>query len=379
MRLQRIRGAEQLANTITNGDKGRRVTGDIHARPLLRLARSAPSLATAALVLLAGAKPTLAQKTDTVEIIRGSHVIGEVHGLLSGTLQLGTWAMSTVYIEWPKVSTVTTTNKVFEIDLSDGRRFFGSLRAAQAPNEITIITGADTLTVPTQSVVALFREKRAFWARLDGSIDLGADYTQQNNKVDLNLAVTVRYKHKLNNFRLTTNTTFSRQEGVDNITSSNSQLAYAREVKNRWFYGGFLSAERNSQLDLELRGTLGGGPGRFLVQTNRVTFGLWGGIAYAEERYTGQASDGTVPAFLTGDFLYFLFGALDKQLSSQLTVMPVLGSNRVRVQFNSNLKWELVHELYLNFGIIEAYDSNPPAEGANKNDLSVTTSLGFSF
>lgn len=39
---------------------------------------------------------------------------------------------------------------------------------------------------------------------------------------------------------------------------------------------------------------------------------------------------------------------------------------------------ELVSNLYLNIGITEVYDSKPPND-ANKNDFSITSSLGWSF
>lgn len=335
--------------------------------------------AMAALMLLAGAQPALAQKTDTVAIIRGSHVIGEIKGLQNGKLQLSTWAMSTVYIEWPKVSTVSSPNKRFEIDLADGRRFFGSLQASEAPNQVAVIAGADTLTVSTQDVVTLFRLKPNFWDALDGNINVGADFTQQNAKTDLSLSATVRYKTGLHNFRLTTFNSFSRQDGADDIASSYSDFSYAKEFGNRWLWGGVLATERNSQLDLEFRATLGGGVGRFLIQTNKVNLGLLGGLAYARENYTGEAADGTVPAFVTAEFLYFLWGALKRELSGQLTVLPVLGSNRWRVQFTSSVTWEIVHRLNLGFQINNDFDSNPPSEGAENNAFSVTTSVGFSF
>jgi len=128
------------------------------------------AVTAALLTVLAVAGPAQAQKTDTVTIIAGGRVVGEMKELQNGKLELSTSAMHTVYVEWPKVSTVTT-NKVFEIDLSDGRRFFGSLRAVAAPDQVAVIAGADTVNVPTQDVVILRRVKPTFWDGLDGSVD----------------------------------------------------------------------------------------------------------------------------------------------------------------------------------------------------------------
>ena len=195
----------------------------------------------------------------------------------------------------------------------------------------------------------------------------------------MNLNVTVKYKAGLRNYRLNVYNTFSRQSGTADISSAKADFTYLKEIRNRWFYSGDLQAERNSQLDLDLRSTLAAGAGRFLVQTNKVGLALWAGLAFAVEQYTGEPSAGTVPAFLTSEFNYFVWGALDKELTTQLALLPVLGSNRWRIQFNSSLSWEVVQSLYFKLGVNESFDSNPPTEGANKNDLNFTTSLGWSF
>lgn len=78
----------------------------------------------------------LAQKTDTVTVINGDRMVGEMKTLKRGQLEFKTDAMSTVYVEWPKVVTVAT-EKVFEIELADGRVYFGSLAAG--PQDSVVI------------------------------------------------------------------------------------------------------------------------------------------------------------------------------------------------------------------------------------------------
>ncbi len=111
-----------------------------------------------------------------------------------------------------------------------------------------------------------------------------------------------------------------------------------------------------------------------------MNLGLWGGLAYAREKYSGEAADNSVPAFIATEFQYFLWGVLNRELSSGLTVLPVLtGENRWRLQFNVSFKLEVARHLYLNLTLDEDYDSNPPSESANKNAFSTTTSLGWTF
>jgi hypothetical protein len=58
--------------------------------------------------------------------------------------------------------------------------------------------------------------------------------------------------------------------------------------------------------------------------------------------------------------------------------VPLLTDGRVRLNFMTQYKREVVNNLYLTLSLTEVFDSKPP-ETANKNDLSLTTSIGWSF
>ncbi len=337
------------------------------------------TLAMAALAVAIQTEPAFAQKTDVVILSNGDAVTGDVKEFQRGKMKFSTDAMGTVYVEWPKIITLTT-DKTFEIELEDGTTFFGSMSAAQEPSRLKVIVQRDTFEVATQSVVRLQRIKSTFWKRLDGSIDLGFDFTQQNAKTDLALNGDVKYKMGLRNFKLTYGLTFSRQDDTDDISKLNLQFSYTKQFGYRWFYTGLASAEENSQLSLDFRGTVGGGIGRYFVQSNKVNFALGGGIAYAREKFTDTEPDNSVPATVLADFQYFSWGDLDTDLSSRLRIMPVLNqSGRWRISFVTSFKREVVKDFYFNVSLNEFFDSQPPSEDANKNDLSLTTSFGWSF
>ncbi len=337
------------------------------------------ALAMAVLAVAVQTEPAVAQKTDVVILSNGNAVTGEVKEFQRGKMKFSTDAMGTVYVEWPKIITLTT-DKTFEIELEDGTKFFGSMSAAPEPNRLKVIVRRDTFEIATQSVVRLQRIRSTFWRRLDGSIDLGFDYTQQNGKTDIALNGDVKYKMGLRNFKFTYSLTFSRQNDTDDISKLNLQFSYLKEFGYRWFYAGLVSAEENSQLSLDIRGTAGGGIGRYFVQSNKVNFALLGGISYAREKFADTEPDNSVPAYAGVDFQYFSWGDLDTDLSSRLIIMPVLNqSGRWRISFVTSFKREVVKDFYFNVSLNEFYDSQPPSATANKNDLSLTTSFGWSF
>ena len=60
--------------------------------------------------------------------------------------------------------------------------------------------------------------------------------------------------------------------------------------------------------------------------------------------------------------------------------MPILNQwGRWRINFGLNLQREVLKNFYINLGVTEAFDSDPTAADANKNDFGFTTSFGWTF
>ncbi len=339
----------------------------------------APALFLAAAVLAGTVTPLLAQKTDTLIVRNGDVMTGEIKEFVRGKVEFSTDAAGTIYVKWTRVLTAET-DKRFEIVLADGTSVFGSLALGAEPHRLKIVVDRDTLEVATQQVVRMGRVKETFWRRLDGSIDLGVDFTQQNAKTDFSFGAEVKYKKDHNNFRLNLSTSFSRQDDTDNITRLNASLLYLREFAQTWFYSGLVGAEQNSQLSLDIRGSVGGVAGRFFVQSNKVIFLSGLGLAYGREQFSGQEADNVFQGTILTDFEFFSWGGLDTDLSSQLIIIPVINQGgRWRISFVTSFKREIVKDFYFNVSINEQFDSQPPTEDTEKNDLSLTTSFGWSF
>lgn len=326
-----------------------------------------------------GAAPLLAQKTDTLIVRNGDVMTGEIKQLQRGKAEFKTDAAGTIYVKWTRVLTAET-DKIFDIDLDDGRKYFGSLRFGDEARQVKIVADRDTIEVATIAIVRMARVKETFWKSLDGNIDLGANFTQQNAKTDLNLNAQVNYKKRLDNWRFDFSSSFSRQDSVENISRLNTSLNYLREFKKRWYFGGLLSGEENSQLSLDIRGTVGGAAGISFIQSSKVILATAFGLAWAREKFIDQDSDDALQGMLLTDFDFFSWGELSTDFSSRLQVIPVFNqSGRWRISFISNFKREIVKDFYFNVGFNEQFDSKPPTEDTNRNDFSVTTSFGWSF
>ena len=320
-----------------------------------------------------------AEKSDSLRLRNGHWVVGDLREMERGMVTYKTDAMSTIYVKWPRVLTATT-NKRFEIHLEDESRYLGSLQASETLGRVVIRADRDTFEVATQSIFELKRIKPNFWDRLDGSLDFGFDFQQQNAKTDLSLQLVTRYLFNRNRLTLGLDGSFSRQDSVADITRGTAELIYARELQNLWFLGFVVSAEQNSQLSLDIRGAIGGGPGRIFVANNKMELSALLAIAYNRERFTGEEARNSIPIGLATDFQFFNWSGLSTDLSSRLSIQPVLNdSGRWRISFSIDLTQEILNLLYLTVGLDEEYDSKPPSADANKNDFRITTSLGWTY
>jgi hypothetical protein len=116
------------------------------------------------------------------------------------------------------------------------------------------------------------------------------------------------------------------------------------------------------------------------MQTERTRLALFGGVAGTREKYSadlGTPRTTNADALVGLDFNTFRFKTTD--ISSRFLLYPSLTTpGRTRMQFKTDLRVKIVKDLYWGLHLYENYDSKPPVK-ADKNDLQVSTSLGWTF
>ena len=103
-------------------------------------------------------------------------------------------------------------------------------------------------------------------------------------------------------------------------------------------------------------------------------------MAYSRERFTGQEADNAFLGVFLTDFQFSSWGGLSTDLSSRLVVIPVISQGgRWRISSITSFKREIVSDFYFKVSINEQFDSQPPTDDTERNDLSISTSFGWSF
>jgi len=323
--------------------------------------------------------PANAQKTDIVTLANGDRITGEVSTLSRGQLEYKTDDQGTLYIEWDKVATVTSTGQ-FEVGTSDGQRFVGSL--GSEPGRLLLVVGTtSTERLLMTDVTIITKIGRSFWAKLDGSIDVGFSYTKSSDIAQLNVNTGTLYRSPSFEARLTasaTATQTSDEEGRDD--RGTVQASYLRYRGKRWFVGGGAGVETNESLGIKLRSQLSGAVGQRLVNTNRAQLAIGGGLSVNDEHGVDTEPTQNIEAIMTFRTSYYAYDFPKTNIDVSFQYFPSLSDfGRQRIQFDSSFRRELWKDVFLAVNVFDTFDSQPPSADADKNDVGVVLSFGWSY
>ena len=325
------------------------------------------------------------RKDDVVRMTNGDKFTGEIKALEFGELVFKSGYMKdSVHLDWKEVLELRSQD-TFIVGLDDGTRVSGQIsKLTSLANEgknFTVIAEDSHVDVDPARVITIGQREGNFWNQLTGSISYGFNFAGGSNSTNSSLAADLAYRTAKNSIQLATTSQFDSQKNATNTNRFTFDSQYDRYFTRNWFAAGLFSVLKSNQQDLNLRTTYGGGIGRVLVQTDRTSLATVAGLAYSHENYSPQLGiepvRNNLESLLGLTFSTFRFKTLN--LRSQTLLFPSLSDpGRFRLSSQSGLRIELVRNFYWSFQLYENYDSRPPIQ-ANKNDLGITTSVGWSF
>jgi hypothetical protein len=336
------------------------------------------------LIALLTVSPLLAKRKDDVVVLKnGDRITGEIKKIQQGTLYFKPdYALQSIEIDWARVGQLDSFDR-FNVLLTNGTIHTGLIKKVLASDDFTITTapGQVVVQVTRAEVIRVLPTENSRWKQMNGSIDYGFSLASDNRQTQSSLGASASYLGERNSAALNLTSSLSSQTDGANTSRNSVAFDYSRHVSSKWSATFLTHLLSSSQQKLDLRTSVGGGVGRTLIRTANTRSLLSGGLLVSRERYspeTGlQPLATTSEAWLGLAFTHFRFKVFD--LDTRLTAYPNLTTRgRVRVNSESNIRWELYKDLYWNLRIYENYDSHPPII-APKNDFGVTTSLGWKF
>jgi putative salt-induced outer membrane protein YdiY len=350
-----------------------------------RTARTALRNAGVLMAILLWAGAANASRDDDVVILRnGDRMTGEIKSLQRGELRFKAGYMAeAVRLDWTKVQRLESKSQ-FIIYLTNGQRFTGSLQV-DSPTQLgienfVIDVDKDRHRVNQIDVLRIAPAEEMFWRQLEGSIDFGFSFTSGNDQYQAQFLASAIYRRGTHTFGASVDSVFSGQPKGTSTARKQFTFDYTKQLTTKYYAGGLLDFLSSDQQSLDLRTTAGALLGRNFVQTERTRLSAFAGAVGTREKYSATLNQThtTNADALTGvDFLTFRFNATD--IRSRVMVFPSLSNpGRMRMQATTDLSIKVAKDLWWGFHFYENFDSKPPIS-ANKNDLGISTSLGWKF
>jgi len=353
---------------------------------------------TAALIaaLAAISMPAIAaDPTDIVTFVNGDRLTGEFKSLERGRLRFKTAATDTISIEWDNVAFLKSDQNI-QVETENGARYLGHLSAATDEKRLVVEMSSGPVVLENEHVILMTPIEGLRRDRIDGDISAGYTFAKAKNVKTTNLSVDLNYRTEsrilsVDFDTLVTDSSEDDEEDDDEGASEDLSLAleYRRLLPNRWLAAGIVRFERNDELGLDLRSSIGAGGGRILRQSNNSSVSLTGGLFVSREETVVQdialqteeiVVEDYLEASVTLEWDWFRYDTPELDLTTSLQILPNLtDSGEYRGEFEIELKWEIIEDFFWSLSITDSYDSKVQELEGEKNDYSIITSVGWDF
>ncbi len=345
-------------------------------------------IATLSALVLFLAVPTAArEKTDILVMNNGDRMTCEIKGLDASVLYVSfDYIDGTSPVDWSKVL-LLESKQPFVVKTADGSAYTGTLRTLEAgagrPMRIVVVNSGNEETVIEQSrIVQMLVTSEKRWQRFNGEISLGAIYSKGNQSAQYSLGSKVEYVRERWKAGATLDSSLSSSSGTTASTRNALRLTAQHLLPwNQWYYSGLGDFLQSSEQKIALQSTFGFGVGRYLINTNRATISVLGGVAWQNTNYKTSmiqlGNPNTAAALINLDASLFRFSRTNLDLTA--TALPAV-SDPGRVRFNTqdyyyvklfkNLKWNL--SFYGN------WDTRPPL-GFSGSDYGSSVGISWTF
>ena len=297
--------------------------------------------------------------SDTLYLQGGDRITADVKSLSNNQLRISTNDAGAIRIEWNKIDSVAILNTM-RVVLADGRIFYGRILPCGVEQAGEIWSyNREPVFVLFRQVVMLSPIEEAFINRLNGTLSTGVNYTKASKVLQMHFSGMVTYLAQKNQFDLEYSGIFTREGDSDNSQNQNGGITFRRHLPKKWFLIGQLSAESNSELQLDLRTSAGFGGGNNILLTNSMNLYAAAGLLFGREESV-DLEQYNIEGKIVADYTVFIYDTPELSFSFNGSLIPSLNDfGRIRSEIRSSLKWEVLNDLFLKWSFYYIFDSRP--------------------
>ena len=237
-------------------------------------------------------------KTDLITVANGDQITGAVNAMSAGKLSVSTSYAGTVNIKWREIKQIES-RYLYEIRLDDGERIYGRFTTNTTENQLTLRVSSQYRQVDVDDIVEVRSIEEELADKLDLQLSSTITADPDNKTLVLYAAGTYDVRGGRTNFTARVDDTRNTQN--DKTTSSNaSSLQISREF---WRERGTAQSFRvlnarydtNDELNIDHRGSLGFGFGRYLINDLGHELAVSAGFQGTQE-WRGRCDDQVKPS-----------------------------------------------------------------------------------
>jgi hypothetical protein len=305
-------------------------------------------------------------------------LVGEIKSMSRGIISIETdFSDSDFMIEWEKVVEIHSKQE-YIISLDNGEREKSTINTDPSDkSKLFLSWSGNGLQVVNENVVYIKPVEDKFIDRLNASIDLGFSLTKANNLKQFTLRSYIGYMTDTWSADGSLDAVRSSQDSIANTERTDASIGINYFIGKNWFTMLTAKFLQNDEQKLELRATPKAGIGNYVIQTNYLYLGIYGGIAWNNETYTDPTIPSRSDAEANAGVEFNMFDMGDLGLLTTLSVYKsIKEGNRTRADFKFDIKYDLPLDFYIKLGYTLNYDSQP-VEGASNNDYVFQTTFGW--
>lgn len=326
------------------------------------------------------AMPAVAAAQDTVVMVNGDRLTGEVKELRRGQLKFDPDFAASFMLDWAKVASIATSG-AFDLVTETGETYVGRLQTRFAGQvDVLDFNGVSVVTLALIEVVSLAPIRTSFIKNLDGSVSLGGSYTQSSGIAQMSFDGSVVYRQPSFEASAQASASFTQDPDSDDTSRYSLQLGYTRIRPSGWMVAPFGLFESNRELGYDFRSTGALAIGRYLIRTNRARLMLGGGASVNRESPVDGEKTTNVDALFVFNTSFVNFDFPETDIEFGLLVFPGL-TDWGRVRLNADLRFirEIINNFSITLTVYNQYDNKPPTASASQNDVGVSLSFGWTF
>ncbi|NND56572.1 MAG: DUF481 domain-containing protein [Xanthomonadales bacterium] len=266
--------------------------------------------------------------------------------------------------------------KVFEVELEDGRKMSAQIAGSAAEGEQTLISDGAEMSVNTMMLTQA-AQPAPYYSR-SSHVDLNMTWNDGNTDSKNNLLF-ADTRVRVGDHRHLAELTIARDKTNDVTTKKQDLFRYSYNwlLSDPWYLGATASYERDPIKELDHRYMAGVLFGRdFIKDSNRfLTASI--GIGYSDEKLAGISDSGAVGLW---NLIYehdFREGALSFFHNHNLNYQ-FYGDNNTILKTNTGFRFDVIGSVYTSISFRYDYETDPAA-GKKKYDTTLAVGIGADF